>query len=331
MTFLYVVIVLVLVFDFINGFHDSANSIAAVVSTKVLSPIAAVSMAAFFNFIAFTVFPMKVAHTMGKGVVDPGVLNLTVIASALVAAITWNLITWWWGFPSSSSHTLVGGLVGAAIAHSGAGSVVMGGLMKIIAFIFIAPLLGMTLSFLVSNFVVFICRKLTPFKIDKIFRRLQLLSSASFSLGHGGNDAQKSMGIIWLALIIEGLTTPDDPIALWIKLSCQAAIGLGTLFGGWRIVKTMGQKITKLKPFEGFSAELSGTATLFGATFFGIPVSTTHTITGAIMGVGARKGLSAVKWGVSAKIFWAWIFTIPVSALIGGTMYFVFRVFFQEL
>jgi len=288
-------------------------------------------MAAFFNFIAFTVFPMKVAHTMGKGVVDPGVLNLTVIASALVAAITWNLITWWWGFPSSSSHTLVGGLVGAAIAHSGAGSVVMGGLMKIIAFIFIAPLLGMTLSFLVSNFVVFICRKLTPFKIDKIFRRLQLLSSASFSLGHGGNDAQKSMGIIWLALIIEGLTTPDDPIALWIKLSCQAAIGLGTLFGGWRIVKTMGQKITKLKPFEGFSAELSGTATLFGATFFGIPVSTTHTITGAIMGVGARKGLSAVKWGVSAKIFWAWIFTIPVSALIGGTMYFVFRVFFQEL
>ncbi len=331
MTFLYIVIALVIIFDFINGFHDSANSIAAVVSTKVLSPIAAVSMAAFFNFIAFTVFPMKVAHTMGKGVVDPGVLNLTVIASALVAAITWNLITWWWGFPSSSSHTLVGGLVGAAIAHSGAGSVVMGGLMKIIAFIFIAPLLGMTLSFLVSNFVVFICRKLTPFKIDKIFRRLQLLSSASFSLGHGGNDAQKSMGIIWLALIIEGLTTPDDPIALWIKLSCQAAIGLGTLFGGWRIVKTMGQKITKLKPFEGFSAELSGTATLFGATFFGIPVSTTHTITGAIMGVGARKGLSAVKWGVSAKIFWAWIFTIPVSALIGGTMYFVFRVFFQEL
>lgn len=203
MTFLYIVIALVIIFDFINGFHDSANSIAAVVSTKVLSPIAAVSMAAFFNFIAFTVFPMKVAHTMGKGVVDPGVLNLTVIASALVAAITWNLITWWWGFPSSSSHTLVGGLVGAAIAHSGAGSVVMGGLMKIIAFIFIAPLLGMTLSFLVSNFVVFICRKLTPFKIDKIFRRLQLLSSASFSLGHGGNDAQKSMGIIWLALIIE--------------------------------------------------------------------------------------------------------------------------------
>lgn len=328
MTFLYIVIALVIVFDFINGFHDSANSIAAVVSTKVLSPLAAVSMAAFFNFIAFTVFPMKVAHTMGKGVVDPGVLNLTVIASALVAAITWNLITWWWGFPSSSSHTLVGGLVGAAVAHSGTGSVVMGGLMKIIAFIFIAPLLGMALSFFISNFVVFLCRKLTPFKIDKIFRRLQLLSSASFSLGHGGNDAQKSMGIIWLALIITGLTTPDDPIALWIKLSCQTAIALGTLFGGWRIVKTMGQKITKLKPFEGFSAEISGTLTLFGATFFGIPVSTTHTITGAIMGVGARKGLSAVKWGVSAKIFWAWIFTIPVSAMIGGIMYFVFRAFF---
>lgn len=328
MTFLYVVIVLVLIFDFINGFHDSANSIAAVVSTKVLSPLAAVSMAAFFNFIAFTVFPMNVAHTIGKGVIDPDVLNLTVIASALVAAITWNLITWWWGFPSSSSHTLVGGLVGAAIAHAGTGSVVIGGVIKIVAFIFIAPLLGFILSYAISNLVVFISRKLTPFRVDKIFRRLQLISSSSFSLGHGGNDAQKSMGIIWLALIIQGLTTKDDPIALWIKLSCQTAIALGTLFGGWRIVKTMGQKITKLKPYEGFSAESAGTMTLFLATFFGIPVSTTHTITGAIMGVGARKGLSAVKWGITAKIFWAWIFTIPVSAVIGGSMYFVFKYLF---
>jgi len=328
MTFLYVVIVLVLVFDFINGFHDSANSIAAVVSTKVLSPLAAESMAAFFNFIAFTVFPMNVAHTIGKGVIDPDVLNLIVIASALVAAITWNLITWWWGFPSSSSHTLVGGLVGAAIAHAGTGSVIIGGVLKIDAFIFIAPLLGFILSYAISNLVVFACRKLAPFRVDKIFRRLQLISSSSFSLGHGGNDAQKSMGIIWLALIIQGLTTKDEPIALWIKLSCQTAIALGTLFGGWRIVKTMGQKITKLKPYEGFSAESAGTMTLFLATFFGIPVSTTHTITGAIMGVGARKGLSAVKWGITAKIFWAWIFTIPVSAAIGGSMYFVFKYLF---
>ena len=330
MTFLYVVIALVLVFDFINGFHDSANSIAAVVSTKVLSPFAAVLMAAFFNFIAFTVFPMHVALTIGKGVIDPDVLNLPVIASALVAAITWNLITWWWGFPSSSSHTLVGGLVGAAIAHAGTGSVIVGGVLKIVAFIFIAPLLGFVLSYAISNLVVFICRKLAPFRVDKIFRRLQLISSSSFSLGHGGNDAQKSMGIIWLALIIHGLTTKDDPIALWIKLSCQTAIALGTLFGGWRIVKTMGQKITKLKPYEGFSAESAGTMTLFIATFFGIPVSTTHTITGAIMGVGARKGLSAVKCGITAKIFWAWIFTIPVSAAIGGSMYFVFRFLFPN-
>ncbi len=330
MTFLYVVIALVLVFDFINGFHDSANSIAAVVSTKVLSPFAAVLMAAFFNFIAFTVFPMHVALTIGKGVIDPDVLNLPVIASALVAAITWNLITWWWGFPSSSSHTLVGGLVGAAIAHAGTGSVIVGGVLKIVAFIFIAPLLGFVLSYAISNLVVFICRKLAPFRVDKIFRRLQLISSSSFSLGHGGNDAQKSMGIIWLALIIHGLTTKDEPIALWIKLSCQTAIALGTLFGGWRIVKTMGQKITKLKPYEGFSAESAGTMTLFIATFFGIPVSTTHTITGAIMGVGARKGLSAVKWGITAKIFWAWIFTIPVSAAIGGSMYFVFRFLFPN-
>lgn len=331
MTFLYIIIALVLVFDFINGFHDSANSIATVVSTKVLSPLAAVSMAAFFNFIAFTVFPLKVAHTIGKGVVDPDVLNLTVVGAALVAAITWNLLTWWWGLPSSSSHTLVGGLVGAAIAHSGTGSVIVSGVLKIVAFIVIAPLLGMVFSFVISTLLVYICRKSTPFKVDKIFRRLQLISSASFSLGHGGNDAQKSMGIIWVALIVKGLATKEDPIALWIILSCQAAIALGTLFGGWRIVKTMGQKITKLKPFEGFCAETAGTLTLFGATHFGIPVSTTHTITGAIMGVGARKGLSAVKWGVTTKIFWAWILTIPISAAVGGTMYFVFNYFFPAM
>ena len=325
MTFLYIVVALVLVFDFLNGFHDSANSIATVVSTKVLSPFAAVIMAAFFNFIAFTVFPLKVAHTIGKGVVNPDILNLTVIASALVAAIIWNLVTWWWGLPSSSSHTLVGGLIGAAVAHAGISSVVFSGVIKIVLFIFIAPVLGMVMSFAISTVIVYAFRKFTPSNVDKIFRRLQILSSSAFSLGHGGNDAQKSMGIIWAALIVSGLATKDDPIALWIKLSCQFAIAFGTMFGGWRIVKTMGQKITKLKPFEGFCAETSGALTLFGATNFGIPVSTTHVITGAIIGVGARKGASAVKWGVTTKIFWAWILTIPISAVIGEIMYHFFN------
>jgi len=323
MLFLYSVISLVLIFDFINGFHDSANSIATVVSTKVLSPFAAVAMAAFFNFIAFTVFPLKVATTIGKGVIDPDIINLTVIASALIAAILWNLLTWWLGLPSSSSHTLVGGLVGSAIASSGIGSVVIGGVIKIVAFIIIAPLLGMVISFIISAVVINISKKYSSFTVDKHFRRLQLLSAAAFSLGHGGNDAQKSMGIIWAALIVSGLATKDDKIAIWIVLSCQAAISLGTLFGGWRIVKTMGQRITKLKPFEGFCAETAGALTLFGATHFGIPVSTTHTITGYIIGVGARKGASAVKWGVTTKIFWAWILTIPVSAVVGAIMYYL--------
>jgi inorganic phosphate transporter, PiT family len=322
MTFLYILIGLVLIFDFINGFHDSANSIATVVSTKVLSPVAAVGMAAFFNFVAFLIFPLKVATTMGKGVINPDVINLTVIAAALFAAITWNLVTWWYGLPSSSSHTLVGGLVGAAVASAGWGSVIMGGVIKIVAFIVIAPLLGMIMSFIISAIVIFLVKSHSPSGIDKYFRRLQLLSAAAFSLGHGGNDAQKSMGIIWVALIVTGFATKNDPIALWIVLSCHAAIALGTLLGGWRIVKTMGQKITKLKPFEGFCAETAGALTLFGATHFGIPVSTTHVITGAIIGAGARKGVSAVKWGVTTKIFWAWILTIPISALFSFTMYF---------
>ena len=321
MEFLYVVIAIVLIFDFINGFHDSANSIATVVSTKVLSPFAAVAMAASCNFIAFLIFPLKVATTMGKGVIDPDIINLTVIASALVAAILWNIFTWWWGLPSSSSHTLVGGLVGAAIVSSGVGSVIVSGVAKIVAFIVIAPVLGMVMSFIISAIVIQLSKNSTPSKIDKHFRTFQLFSSAALSLGHGGNDAQKSMGIIWIALIVTGHTTKSEPIALWIVLSCQTAIALGTLFGGWRIVKTMGQKITKLKPFEGFCAETAGAITLFGATHFGIPVSTTHTITGAIMGAGARKGVSAVKWGVTTKIFWSWILTIPVSALIGALTY----------
>ncbi len=329
MTFLYVIIGLVLIFDFINGFHDSANSIATIVSTKVLSPFNAVLLAAIFNFIAFTVFPLKVATTMGKGVIDPAVVTLTVIAAALVAAITWNLLTWWWGLPSSSSHTLVGGLVGAAIVSSGPSSVIAGGVLKIAAFIVIAPLLGMVMSYIISIIVINVVKKHSPSGVDKHFRRLQLVSAAAFSLGHGGNDAQKSMGIIWIALITMGMASVDDKRPeLWVVLSCQAAIALGTLFGGWRIVKTMGQRITKLKPFEGFCAETAGALTLFGATHFGIPVSTTHTITGAIMGVGAIKGLSAVKWGVTTKIFWAWILTIPVSAVIGAIVFFLFSAIF---
>jgi PiT family inorganic phosphate transporter len=321
MEFLYIVIAAVLIFDFINGFHDSANSIATIVSTKVLSPVTAVMMAAFFNFIAFLVFPLTVATTIGKGIVEPDVINLNVIFAALVAAIIWNLLTWWWGFPSSSSHTLVGGLIGAAVSKAGFSSVLLPGVLKIVAFIFISPLLGMVLSFLISAVVLNLFKNYSPFKIDKHFRRFQLLSASAFSLGHGGNDAQKSMGIIWVALIVTGHTTKDTDPALWIVLSCHSAIALGTLFGGWRIVKTMGQKITKLKPFEGFCAETAGALTLFGATAFGVPVSTTHTITGAIIGAGASKGVSAVKWGITGKIFWAWILTIPISAIISALVY----------
>lgn len=328
MTFLYIIVALVLIFDFINGFHDSANSIATVVSTKVLSPFAAVSMAAFFNFIAFTVFPLKVALTIGKGVVEPDIINLNVIGAALVAAITWNLITWYLGLPSSSSHTLVGGLMGAAIISSGFGAVIPSGVIKICAFIVVAPALGMVFSYFLSSIIMWIFRRVTPFSIDKWFRRFQLFSSASLSLGHGGNDAQKSMGIIWVSLIICGITTNEAKTPpIWVILSCQSAIALGTLFGGWRIVKTMGQKITKIRPFEGFCAETASALTLFGATHWGIPVSTTHTVTGSIIGVGSTKGASAVKWGVTKKIFWAWLLTIPVSGIFGAIMYVFFSLF----
>ncbi|HEX2975006.1 MAG TPA: inorganic phosphate transporter [Bacteroidales bacterium] len=326
MTYLYIIVGLVLIFDFINGFHDSANSIATVVSTKVLSPVAAVTMAAIFNFLAFLIFKLNVATTIGKGVIHAEVITLDLIAAAVSAAIIWNLFTWWWGLPSSSSHTLVGGLVGAAIAGNGLSSVVYSGVIKILIFIIIAPLLGMIISYIISIIVLHMAKKSTPAGVDKHFRRLQLLSASAFSLGHGGNDAQKSMGIIWVAMIAANQVTKDAPIDLWIVLSCQSAIALGTLFGGWRIVKTMGQKITKLKPFEGFCAETAGALTLFGATHFGIPVSTTHTITGAIMGAGATKGASAVKWGVTTRIFWAWILTIPISAIIGAVLYHIFRI-----
>jgi PiT family inorganic phosphate transporter len=323
MLYLYFIIGLVLIFDFINGFHDSANSIATVVSTRVLSPFAAVALAAIFNFLAFLIFPLKVATTIGKGVINPDIVTLDLIAAAVISAIIWNLLTWWWGLPSSSSHTLVGGLVGAAIAGSGFGAVIYSGVIRIAIFIVIAPVLGFIVAFIISVVVLHIAKKSAPSNVDKHFRRLQLLSASAFSLGHGGNDAQKSMGIIWVALIASNQATKDDPIGLWIVLSCHAAIALGTLSGGWRIVKTMGQKITKLKPFEGFCAETAGALTLFGATHFGIPVSTTHTITGSIMGAGTTKGTSAVKWGVTRKIFWAWILTIPVSAIFGAVFYFL--------
>ncbi|HOF21433.1 MAG TPA: inorganic phosphate transporter [Bacteroidales bacterium] len=326
MSFLSIIVALVLIFDFINGFHDSANSIACVVSTKVLSPIAAVSMAALFRFMAFFVFHLKVASTISFGVVRPEAININVIAAATVAAIVWNLLTWWWGLPSSSSHTLVGGLIGAAITSSGLGSVIASGVIKIVSFIFIAPLLGFILSYTLSTSIMWIFRKLSPATIDKWFRRLQLISASSFSLGHGGNDAQKSMGLIWAAMLITGTLSPDAELPpMWVILSCYTALALGTLFGGWRIVKTMGQKITKLKPFEGFCAETAGSIALVTATHWGIPVSTTHTITGAIIGVGARKGVTAVKWGVTRKIYWAWILTIPLSGIIGGIMYLLFN------
>ena len=325
MEFLYIVIAFTLIFDFINGFHDSANSIATVVSTKVLSPLTAVGLAAFFNFVAFVIFPLKVATTIGKGVVNPDVINLNVVAAALLAAIIWNLLTWWWGLPSSSSHTLVGGLAGAAVAKAGFGAVVLAGIGKIALFIVVAPFLGMVMSYIISGIVIFLARKSSPSKVNRYFSKLQLLSASAFSLGHGGNDAQKSMGIIWVALIVTGHATKNDPIDLWIVLSCHASIALGTLMGGWRIVKTMGQKITKLKPFEGFCAETAGALTLFGATHWGIPVSTTHTITGSIIGVGARKRISAVNWGVTTRIFWAWVLTIPVSALIGAGIFLIFN------
>ncbi len=325
MTFLYFLIGLVLLFDFINGFHDSANSIATVVSTKVLSPLAAVGLAATFNFVAFLVFPLQVAKTIGGNVIDTEIVTLNLITAAVIAAIIWNLFTWWWGLPSSSSHTLVGGLVGAAAASSGFESIIYSGVLKIGLFIVVAPVLGMVMSYIISVIVLHIVKKSSPFSVDRHFRRLQLLSASAFSLGHGGNDAQKSMGIIWVALYAVGKVPRDSDPALWVVLSCHAAMALGTLFGGWRIVKTMGQKITKLKPFEGFCAETAGALTLFIATHFGIPVSTTHTITGSIIGVGATKRASAVKWGVTTKIFLAWILTIPVSAIIGALLFYLIQ------
>jgi PiT family inorganic phosphate transporter len=321
-TTLILLVLLALAFDFMNGFHDAANSIATVVSTGVLKPWQAVIWAATFNVLAWAVFHLSVAATVGKGIIDPGFVDSRVIFGALIGAISWNLITWYYGIPSSSSHALIGGLVGAALAKSGVAPLLWSGILKTAAFIFVAPMLGMALGALIMLLVSWICFRASPQRLDRWFRRLQLLSSAAYSMGHGGNDAQKTMGVIWLLLIANGLTT-EDHLPVWVVMSCFLAIGLGTMFGGWRIVKTMGQRITKLKPVGGFAAETAGSITLFMATNFGIPVSTTHTITGAIIGVGTTRGSSAVRWGVAGNIVVAWILTIPASAAIAALSWWI--------
>ena len=312
-----------LLFDFMNGFHDAANSIATIVSTRVLKPQQAVVWAAAFNFLAYFLFQLKVASTIGKGTIDPAIVDYYVVFGALIGAIIWNVITWYYGIPSSSSHALVGGLVGAAVAKAGFSGLISAGVLKIIAFIFVAPFLGFVIGGLLMVIVSWICRNMAPRKVDKYFRRFQLLSAAAYSLGHGGNDAQKTIGIIWMLLIATGYSHSSDHIPAWIVFSCYSAMGLGTMFGGWRIVKTMGQKITKLKPVGGFCAETGGALTLFLATGLGIPVSTTHTITGAIVGVGSVQRASAVRWGVAGNIVWAWIFTIPASAFVAAIAYWI--------
>jgi PiT family inorganic phosphate transporter len=322
-------VLLALVFDFMNGFHDAANSIATVVSTGVLRPQTAVAFAAFFNVAAIFVFHLNVAATVGKGIVDAGVVDQYVIFGALIGAITWNLVTWWYGIPSSSSHALIGGIVGATIAKAGTGNLVWAGVMKTVAFIVVSPVLGFLLAGLLMVAVSWICRRSSPLHVDNWFRRLQLVSAGMYSLGHGGNDAQKTIGIIWMLLIASGSVAATDAMPPgWVIWSCYLAIGAGTLFGGWRIVKTMGQRITKLKPVGGFCAETGGALTLFLATALGIPVSTTHTITGAIVGVGAVRNASKVRWGVAGNIVWAWVLTIPASALVAALSYYVGRALF---
>ena len=320
-------ILVALSFDFINGFHDAANSIATIVSTRVLSPRYAVFWAAFFNFAALFVFSLHVANTIGKGVVDPAVMNIGTICCGLMGAIVWDLLTWWWGLPTSSSHALVGGLVGAAVAKAGTGALIMSGLTKIFLFIFLSPLLGLVLGYLFMNIINLLFFSFSPSRVDKYFRHLQLFSASLYSLGHGGNEAQKTMGIIAVLLFTTGHLGEKFYVPIWVIVLCHLAIALGTMFGGWRIVKTMGMKITKLQPVGGFAAEAAAATTLFMATFAGIPVSTTHTITGSIMGVGATRRLSAVRWGVMRRIVIAWIVTIPASAAIAALSYYVISVF----
>lgn len=351
MTLLIIIIVLAFVFDFINGFHDAANSIATIVSTRVLTPFYAVLWAAFFNVIAYWISEFNVADTVAK-TVDSAGITLAVIAAGLVSAIIWNLITWYIGIPSSSSHTLIGGFAGAAIAHAGWGVVNMNKIGTIVLFIFLAPIIGMIISYFIAVAIMWLGKRVKPSILDKYFRKLQLVSSALFSIGHGGNDAQKVMGIIaaalivyvqqygidasqipsWMIVLQEEVTTNGKTrmaikhIPEWVVIGCYSAIATGTMFGGWKIVKTMGSKITKVTPFEGVAAETAGALTLFGTEHFGIPVSTTHTITGSIIGVGLTKRISAVKWGVTISLLWAWILTIPVSGLMGALIYYVFNI-----
>ena len=313
-------------FDFLNGFHDAANSVATVVSTGTLSPNVAVAWAAFFNFVAAFGFGVKVATTVGKGVVDPVAIDRWVILGGLVGAIAWNLLTWWLGLPVSSSHALIGGLAGAAVTHSGLSVLLPKGLGKILLFIVLSPLIGLIVGFLTMLLLLWLHRSSLPSVVDRRFRRLQLVSAAFYSLGHGTNDAQKTMGVITILLFTSGYMR-EFHVPVWVILTCHAAIAAGTLAGGWRIVKTMGMRITKLRPIGGFSAETAGAVTLLGTALWGIPVSTTHTITGAIMGVGATHRLTAVRWGVARQIVWAWVLTIPISAAISAAAYFVIRLF----
>jgi len=314
---------LALLFDFLNGFHDSANSIATIVSTRVLSPRRAVVWAAFFNFVAFFFFGLHVANTIGKGIIDIAIIDKQIIFGTLMGACGWNIITWYYGLPTSSSHALIGGMIGAALVKSGPQSLIWSGIAKTVAFIFISPVVGLLLGSAIGVLVYWLFRNSSPFKVDHLFRKGQLVSAALYSMGHGSNDAQKTMGIIASLLFSAGLLgksyyTPD-----WVVFACYGAISFGTMFGGWRIVKTMGQKISKLKPVDGFCAETGAAVTLFISSAMGIPVSTTHTITGAIMGVGSLKRMSAVKWGTANKIVWAWIITIPAAATISAIAYYL--------
>ncbi len=325
------IVAIALIFDFSNGFHDAANSIATVVSTRVLSPRQAVAWAAFFNFIAFAVFGVHVAKTIAKGIVNPTFVTPQVVLAALVGAVVWNLLTWWWGLPTSSSHALIGGFVGAALVSAGPRAVLLPGLLRVAAFIVVSPVLGLVLGFLSMLGVLWIFRHDNPQHVDTTFRRLQLASAAAFSLGHGSNDAQKTMGIITALLYATGRLTGDFHVPMWVVLAAHGAMGLGTLSGGWRIVRTMGMRITKLQPVGGFCAETAGAIALFGASAAGIPVSTTHTITGAIVGTGvsAKRRMSAVRWGVAGRIVWAWILTMPLAGIIAALSWWALHPLFR--
>ena len=320
---LVLLIALALAFDFLNGFHDAANSISTIVSTRVLSPRLAVIWAAFFNFIAFLVFKLNVANTIGKGIIDPAIVDHATIAATLIGACLWNLITWYWALPTSSSHALIGGFIGSALVKTGTQALIWNGIIITVVFIVLAPILGLVLGFMLGIIVYWTFRNWSPGRVGFLFRRGQLLSAALYSLGHGGNDAQKTMGVISVLLFSAGMLGPMFYVPLWVVISCHAAMGLGTLFGGWRIVKTMGEGIIKLRPVDGFCAETGGAVMLFITGALGIPVSTTHTIAGSIMGIGSLKSFRAVRWGLAGRMIRAWVFTIPASAAISALTYWL--------